>query len=58
MKCSFCGNAVSQGTGKAVVRKDGSMLFFCGTKCERNHRIREPVKVKWTEAHRKAAEKP
>ncbi|MBI1972296.1 MAG: 50S ribosomal protein L24e [Candidatus Aenigmarchaeota archaeon] len=57
MKCSFCGNDVSHGTGKAVVRKDGSMLFFCCTKCERNHRIREPVKVKWTEAHRKAGNK-
>ncbi|MBI3413086.1 MAG: 50S ribosomal protein L24e [Candidatus Aenigmarchaeota archaeon] len=57
MKCSFCGNTTAAGTGKVIVRKDGSMLSFCGTKCERNHKIREPVKVKWTEAHRKADSK-
>ncbi|MBI4167689.1 MAG: 50S ribosomal protein L24e [Candidatus Aenigmarchaeota archaeon] len=57
MKCSFCGNNISQGTGKAIVRKDGSIITFCGTKCERNHKIREPIKVKWTEAHRKASNK-
>ncbi len=57
MKCSFCGNNVSLGTGKTLVRKDGSLVNFCGTKCERNFAIRDPVKVRWTVAARKAAGK-
>lgn len=52
MKCSFCGNEMEEGTGKLVVKSDGTVLSFCKSKCERNHRIRSPRNVKWTEIYR------
>ncbi len=57
MKCSFCGNNIAAGTGKVIVRKDGSLSSFCGTKCERNFNIRDPVNVRWTAAAKKASSK-
>ena len=40
--CSFC-------TGKMYVKKDGSIYFFCSSKCEKNmiQLGRVPRKVKW-----------
>lgn len=35
-KCSFCGNPIERGTGKMYVEKDGKILYFCSTKCEKN----------------------
>lgn len=53
--CSFCGSAIEPGTGKMFVKKDGTIFYFCSTKCENNHRLgRVPRKVQWTEAGRKA----
>ncbi|MFH0889879.1 MAG: 50S ribosomal protein L24e [Candidatus Aenigmatarchaeota archaeon] len=57
MKCSFCGNDIIAGTGKTIVRKDGSLSNFCNTKCERNFNMRDPVNVKWTNAAKKASNK-
>ena len=54
MKCSFCGSVVPPGTGKITVKKDGSVLNFCNTKCERNFSMRDPARVKWTAASIKA----
>lgn len=48
MKCSFCGNEISPSTGKIVVLKDATVLYFCRPKCEKNYNIRNPRKVKWT----------
>ncbi|MQY68418.1 MAG: 50S ribosomal protein L24e [Hadesarchaea archaeon] len=54
-KCSFCGGRVEPGTGLMFVRRDGSVLFFCSSKCERNFKLkRKPHRVKWTERSRKA----
>ncbi|MEM2908092.1 MAG: 50S ribosomal protein L24e [Candidatus Hadarchaeales archaeon] len=54
-KCSFCGGRVEPGTGLMFVKRDGTILFFCSSKCERNHRLgRRPHKVRWTEHFRKA----
>jgi large subunit ribosomal protein L24e len=47
--CSFCGQEILEGTGKMYVKKDGTVYFFCSSKCEKN-RInlkRVPRKVKW-----------
>jgi len=50
MKCSFCGGNVLKGRGKMLVRNDGRILRFCGSKCQRNHRLgRDAKKTKWTE---------
>ncbi|MDH7517574.1 MAG: 50S ribosomal protein L24e [Candidatus Thermoplasmatota archaeon] len=53
-KCSFCGNEIEPGTGKMFVKKDGTVLYFCKSKCQINmldlNRI--PRRVKWTKSHR------
>ncbi len=47
--CSFCGKEIEEGTGKMYVKKDGSVYFFCSSKCEKNmiKLGRVPRKVKW-----------
>jgi large subunit ribosomal protein L24e len=53
--CSFCGEAIEPGTGKLFVRKDGSIFYFCSSKCENNFQLgRAPRRVPWTRAGRKA----
>lgn len=53
--CSFCGTEIEQGTGKMLVKKDGSLLHFCSRKCEKNliKLKRNPLKTPWTRAYRK-----
>lgn len=37
------------------VKKDGSIYYFCSSKCQNNFRLgRVPRRVTWTEAGRKA----
>jgi large subunit ribosomal protein L24e len=53
--CSFCGGQIEPGTGKMFVRKDGSIYYFCSSKCQNNYRLgRVPRRVVWTKAGRKA----
>lgn len=53
-KCSFCGGRVEPGSGLMLVRRDGTISFFCSSKCERNSRLgRKPHHIKWTERSRK-----
>ncbi|KYK30891.1 MAG: 50S ribosomal protein L24e [Theionarchaea archaeon] len=49
MKCNFCEKDIEKGTGKMYVRKDGSVLYFCSSKCEKNmvKLRRKPRKFKW-----------
>ncbi len=48
-KCSFCDGRIAPGTGTMFVRRDGSILYFCSSKCERNFKLgRKPEKVRWT----------
>jgi len=57
-KCSFCGGRVEPGTGLMFVQRDGSVLFLCSSKCERNLELgRKPHRVKWTERSRKVSGK-
>ncbi|MDD4137503.1 MAG: 50S ribosomal protein L24e [Methanoregula sp.] len=54
--CNFCGHQLEPGTGKMFVKKDGTIFFFCSSKCENNHKLgRVPRRVEWTNAGRKAA---
>ena len=56
--CSFCGDAIEPGTGKMFVRRDGTVYYFCSTKCQNNFRLgRASRRVLWTQAGRKAAGK-
>ena len=53
--CSFCGEEVEPGSGKMFVKKDGSIFYFCSSKCQNNFKLgRVPRRVSWTEAGRKA----
>ena len=56
--CSFCGREIEPGTGKMYVLKDGTVYYFCSSKCQKNmlklNRI--PRKVRWTKAYRKEKE--
>ncbi len=47
--CSFCEQDIEKGTGKIFVKKDGKILYFCSTKCEKNllKLKRKPLKIKW-----------
>ena len=56
--CSFCGHQLEPGTGKMFVKKDGSIFYFCSTKCQNNQKLgRVPRRVQWTNAGRKATGK-
>ena len=52
-KCSFCRTTIERGTGTMVVRNDGSILFFCSSKCDKNMLKlgREPRHLRWTAAY-------
>ena len=53
--CSFCGEQLEPGTGIMYVKKDGSIFYFCSSKCRNNYRLgRVPRRVTWTAAGRKA----
>ncbi|MDI6884323.1 MAG: 50S ribosomal protein L24e [Hadesarchaea archaeon] len=53
-KCSFCGGRVEPGSGLMFVRRDGTISFFCSSKCEHNVWLgRKPHRVKWTERSRR-----
>ncbi|TQD23488.1 50S ribosomal protein L24e [Methanolobus vulcani] len=52
-KCSFCGELLEPGTGKLFVKKDGSIYYFCSSKCEGNFELgRLPRRTVWTEQGR------
>jgi len=53
--CNFCGSQLEPGTGKMYVKKDGSVLYFCSSKCQNNHKLgRVPRRIEWTAAGKKA----
>ncbi len=49
-KCSFCGERIEPGTGMMYVKNDGTILWFCSSKCKKNmlKLRRNPKKMKWT----------
>ena len=53
--CSFCGNQIERGTGKMFVYNTGKILWFCGSKCEKNmlKLKRTPQNFKWTSSYEK-----
>ena len=54
--CSFCGNDIEPGTGSMFIRRDGTIHFFCSSKCERNllNLGRQARWVPWTKHFRRA----
>lgn len=57
-ECSFCGERLKPGTGSLFVKRDGTALFFCSKRCEKNllKLKRAPTSTKWTQAYRQAKE--
>lgn len=54
-RCSFCGYEFPPGTGIMYVRNDGSILWFCSSKCRKSalKLRRDARKLKWTELYGK-----
>lgn len=58
-KCSFCGKEEQLFKGVHLIKNDGSLFYFCSSKCRKNalKLRRDKRKLKWTEAYRLAREK-
>ncbi len=49
--CYFCGGELSKGSGVMYVKRDGTLFYFCSSKCRKNFRLgREGRRVKWTKS--------
>lgn len=58
--CSFCRRPIEPGTGLLFVRNDGSLSWFCSSKCRKNSLKlgRNPRKVKWVIKSVSSGKKP
>ncbi len=52
-RCDFCGSPIEPGTGVMYVRSDGTIHYYCSSKCFKNavKLKRKPEKVRWTERY-------
>ena len=52
--CAFSGEKIPRGRGLMYVLKDGKILWFKNSKCQKNFVSlkRNPRKIKWTQAYR------
>jgi len=48
--CDFCRAKIETGTGNKLVKKDGTVLDFCSSKCQKNMLKlgRKPRTTRWT----------
>ena len=51
--CSFCGEEIKKGTGMMYVKKDGTVNYYCSSKCFKNSQLkREGRRKRWTKKYR------
>ena len=57
--CSFCNDPMPKGIGWLYAKKDGTIFYFCSSKCRKNQLQlkREGRKQKWTTAARNFKER-
>ena len=50
VKCTFCGEDISLGTGTLYIYRSGKTAQFCSSKCKKNQikLKRKPIHIKWT----------
>ncbi len=58
-KCVFCGREEHSFKGLHLIKNDGSVNFFCSSKCRKNllKLGRDKRRLKWTLAYREEREK-
>lgn len=55
MKCSFCKATIRRGTGKMFVKNDGTIFYWCSSKCQKNFKLgRSAKKVEWVKKTKKS----
>ncbi len=54
-KCSFCGKDFPPATGSLHVKNDGTVFYFCSSKCRKSvlSLKRDSRRLKWTKYYRK-----
>lgn len=59
VKCVFCGKVESPHKGLHLIKNDGSVNYFCSSKCRKNSTKlkRDKRKVRWAEAFHVTREK-
>jgi len=53
-KCVFCGQEKPDFTGVHLIKNDGTIEFYCSSKCRKNRLKlgRDKRRVKWTNAYK------
>ena len=53
-KCVFCGREENDFRGLHLIQNDGSISFYCSSKCRKNtlKLKRDRIKTRWTESYR------
>ena len=54
-RCSFCGDEFPAGTGIMYVLNDGTVLWYCSSKCRKSsvNMRRDSRRLKWTQYYGK-----
>ena len=57
--CKFCGAEIEPGKGWMYVLADGTIWYFCSSKCAKNmlHLGRKPERARWTAKARELKQK-